>query len=243
MVERRWRDDPELVHTQAVLDEAEAILDEAAQNMQQLPTLDYVERVKRKSDRNRNIVLAGVGLVAALALIIGSFAFRDSTKNAAQLAVNNSAMATYDQAIQELRSQGVPESELPPPPITPTDSQEIDIAGLVSATKAAVLADIRGDPSFRGPEGRMGPNGIPCDPAIFPECVGPEGAEGQPGTPGDNGPKGDTGDTGAPGRGIAATTQNPDDPCQRIVSYSDGTTETWNTCPPPPAEPDNPDGP
>lgn len=250
----------------SVLDQAEQVLNNAAQHAQLVPTVEYIKRVERKSDRNRNVVIAVVLLISILGLVIGTLAYTQGVKNAAQLSVNDSALKTYNEAIVELRAQGVPEDQLPPPPILAADpgaGQSVNVDGLIDAASAKVLAEVRGNPAYRGANGLGGPGGPvgpPCNPNINPDCVGPGGAQGQPGTPGSNGTngvdgtngtdgtngangvdgapggEGPKGDTGAPGRGITGS-EPTDDPCTRKVNFSDGTSEFWNTCPAPAAEP------
>lgn len=238
----------------SVLDQADRVLAEAAQNVQKMPTYEYVKKVERRSDRNRNVVIAVVLLISIIALVVGSIAYSDGVRNATQISINETALDTYNEAIQELRAKGVPESELPPPPAQPTGSAEVDVDGLIEATSAKVIANIRNNPALTGPMGDRGPAGEPCDPAINPACVGPEGDEGQPGKPGTSGTPGTPGTPGSPGtpggegpkgdagpKPVAASfDRDGAGSCRYITTYDDGSTLAApapdNMCSPAPIE-------
>lgn len=229
------------MHSNPVLDEAEAILDEAIKHAPELATKDDVKRGERKSDRNRTIILCGVALIAILAFIGAGYAIERSNVNSAQTAVNTSALKTYDQAIAELRAQGVPEEQLPPPPVTPTDTQEIDVDGLVTAASAKVLAQIRNDPNFTG---QRGPEGAPCDPLVNPSCQGPAGANGTNGIDGENGVNGRDstvpGPAGEPPSGWETAFPNGTSKCDRAVPFDPNAPRyncVYTPNPPPPEEP------
>lgn len=92
----------------------------------------------------------------------------------------------------------------------PTDAQ------LRAAAQAVVAAD---PDAFRGPRGPEGQDGG-------------MGENGRDGLDGKDGRDGIDGKDGEPGRGIASTAADPDDPCTRVVTFTDGTTEDWQVCPP-----------
>lgn len=108
-----------------------------------------------------------------------------------------------------------------------------------------------GQPGTSGTPGAIGQAGINGVDGVSPACLaepdlcrgvngidgingvnGASGLPGKAGEPGAPGAPGRDGMNGTDGRGIVATEQDPDDPCTRIVRYSDSTMERWNTCSP-----------
>lgn len=80
--------------------------------------------------------------------------------------------------------------------------------------------------------------------AANPPAPGPPGDVGQPGTAGDPGVQGDVGPGGPPGadgRSITGSSQDPNDPCVRVLTFSKPPVEErWPVCGPPQAPPPDP---
>lgn len=181
---------------QAAEEFEQSIEDEVAQ----IPTRADVNRVARRSDRNRTVVLCVIGLVSILALLLGGRAIQGVAEATAANKINAGAIDALNQARDQLRSQGVPEKDLPSVVPQPSPGADIDVNSIIQATKAIILAQIRDDPNFRGPTGLEGPPGKPCDPLANVLCVGPQGI---PGAQGVEGPQGVQGQPGVQGeRGI-----------------------------------------
>lgn len=189
-------------------------LEASAQEAELLPTRDDLRRSNRRSDRNRDITIATVALIAIIAVAFSYFNSEQIDDLSTATAINTGSIEALDDAREDLRAAGVPESELPPPLVI-NDTEPVDVDALVRATEATILARIRIDEEFRGvagipgKEGRMGPPGItpPCmsepaqcegaDGLMGPE--GPQGPQGPQGIQGDQGPQGLQGDEGPQG--------------------------------------------
>lgn len=197
------------------LDDALVQFEESAQSV---PTRSELNRVEHKSDRNRTIAIALAILIGLASLAYNVFNTSQIAETAAESQLNSESIEALRLVRDQLRESGVPESELPPE-IPPTDVDGgVDLSAIVQATAAIVLADVRSDPRYRGPQG---PDGLPCDPVFDERCIGPEGAEGEPGEPGADspcvadieacrGPQGPAGPVYSPA--IAVFTRlNPDD--------------------------------
>lgn len=139
--------------------------------VQCLPTRGDLDRVSRRSDRNRRVTIAIVALIAITALIVGYFNSRDLDEVSTATAINTGSIETLNQARNELRASGVPENELPPA-ITVLPGAPVDVDALVAATQATILATIRTDPQFRG---AAGVSGVSCEPSVNPACIGRAG--------------------------------------------------------------------
>lgn len=200
MVDRRFLDDNG--DAKPPLEQARIVLSEMSDEMGNLPTRTEVERTNRRSDRNRNIAVAlsmiiAIGAAIAVAVFVPRLVKVETTT-----ALNTSSIEAYQEAIQQLRASGVPESQLPPPlPAAAANGEEVDVNSVVQAAAAIVLARVRTDPAYRGEPGGVGAAGAvgpPCDP-VNPACRGPEGAVGTNGTNGIDGKDGTNGTNGLNG--------------------------------------------
>jgi len=181
-----------------------------------------------------------------------------------------SALASLDQANSALRARGQAPVGAPPNPDDPSAAITAAVAARVIAqlppsptaqqvadlVAPAALARVTGpttqqladavagyyqaNPPARGPRGEPGPGPTAdqIDAAVAQEYAAnppPPGRDGTDGTDGRDGAP------GADGRSITGSFQDPDDPCTRVLTFSQPPTEErWNTCPsaPPPAEPE-----
>lgn len=193
------------------MDQAIEILKDNAEHARSLPSKEDLRLNRRAGDRNRNITLIGVALIAVAALVFSSVNNSAINDTAAATAINTGSIKALNDARDQLRAAGVPESQLPPPVVI-NQSQPIDVDALVNATAATILAKIRTDPTYRGAAGLqgdvgpIGPGGVPgAAPACLATPTACQGADGKPGAPGapgidgSQGPKGDQGDQGIQG--------------------------------------------
>lgn len=170
---------------------------EVTRQVKQTPTQEDLERLRRRSDRNRNIVLCVVLAIAIFALFFGWRAMTAQAKNAAADQLREERIKSLQEANDKRAAQGLP-------PIVPPPSEEGNVSSIVEAAKAGLLEDIKNDPRFRGDPGFPGPpgeRGDPCLPTVL-GCIGPpgeRGVPGPPGVPGDPGSTGVAGPTGPPG--------------------------------------------
>lgn len=194
--------------------------------------------------RAMRVTIAIVALIALSALATAIYVLPKVATTQSQTELNTASLNAYGEAIDELRRQGVPESQLPPAlPASPTD--ELDVNAIVQASAATVLAHIRSNPAFRG---QPGTPGQPCNPNAEPLCQGPRGEPGTNGTngvngvdgadgkDGENGQNGQDGQDGAPGKDAptpssAEFVRNDDGTCVYRTTYSDGSATNAQTNP------------
>jgi hypothetical protein len=168
--------------------------------VREMPTKADVSRVERKAKRGNQVTIAIVALIAIAALVWGYINSQETARVAAANEINYGSIQVLNAARDQLKAQGVPEKDLPPIVQAPAPGQPVDINALAQAAAALVLADIRTDPAFRGPEGGRGADGKPCDPIDNVLCRGPGGAPGENGTNGVDGKNGENGTNGVDGR-------------------------------------------
>lgn len=225
--------------------DVETLMTETIDQARELPTVDDLDRVDRRRRRSQTVTIAIVALIAIIGVVWGYL----NSQTIAATQLNAASVQALDDVRTQLRAQGVPESQLPPP-VTVVSGPEVDVNAIVQASSALVLAQIRNDPKFKG---QPGIPGQPCQPTT-PACVGPAGTNGEPGkdgaqgdagTPGsspaclstpdacqgaqgakgDQGDKGDQGVAGPPGptpTGAAFVGDGVND-CALEITYSDGT--------------------
>lgn len=235
---RHELDDPlATIHHLPVAEQVAVLMDDT---QQQYPTRADLNRVERKSGRNRTVTIAVVALIAIAALVFGYFNSTAISQATTVGQLNTASIDALSKAREELKAQGVPEADLPVVP-TVVSGPDVDVNSIVQAASALVLADIRTDPAFRGPTGLTGQAGLPCDPIAQPLCRGPageRGIEGVQGGPGLNGItpvcvdtptqcQGAAGDRGTDGAN-APTPQSArfdlvEGQCVYTTVYSDGT--------------------
>jgi hypothetical protein len=160
------------------LGQVEDLLGDTVNRVRQLPTRQDLDRVSNKSARNRTIAICVALSLGIVSVIISVLTAYNQGQTAAAAAINASSIQALQQARDELRRSGVPEESLPAVPLP--NQPMINTDALVDATTALVLAKIRTDPKFRG---ETGADGMPCDPTVYPECIGPKGDPGPAGPP------------------------------------------------------------
>lgn len=227
-------------HDLSPVEEIEALAAENVEQVRQLPSRGDLARVDRRRQRGNWVTIGVVALIAVGALVFGYFNSREIADQGSINALNSAAITALEQTRDKLRSEGVPEADLPttPAPVLAGPGQPVvDINSIVQTVMALVLSEIRGDPAFKGPSGLNGTNGTSCL-ATDPACVGAKGDQGDkgvagdPGLKGDQGDKGDKGDTvqgepGTPGKDAptpmsAEFVADGNGGCNYVTTYSDG---------------------
>lgn len=227
------------------LDAADKMVDDVQQRTGGIMTKQQLMGAQRRNAQSVRVTIAIVGLIAVIALISATIvAFKIAQLESANT-LRAASIKILEEANVDRQAIGLP--PLPVPRLDETDEVltpvQVDLRAISDAAAATVLRQIRDDPSFRGPPGQ------PCDPQTNLQCQGPRGVDSI--VPGPTGPaprcedepgESCVGPKGTTGRGISGTAQSPADPCTRVITYTDGTTENWNTCPPVPPEPGDTDG-
>ena len=108
--------------------------------------------------------------------------------------------------------------------------------GRPGATGRQGLPGVRGPAGPKGDRGPLGPKGDPCLASVDPTCVGPKGDSGTAGDAGAKGDKGEKGDTGATGAAGAKGDTGP-------AGATGNTGDTGPQGPPGPAGDPGPAGP
>jgi len=223
---------------------AEDLKQSVEEGVAQMPTRDDVYRVERRAQRRQQVTVAIVALIAIISLVWGYINSQENAETAAANQINSASIDALNAARDQLKAQGVPEKDLPPVVQAPAPGQPVDINALAQAAAALVLADIRTDPAFRGPEGGRGADGKPCDPVDNVKCIGPpgdvgkqgpegkEGPQGKQGEPGVNGANGNDGSPGKDAPTIVSGEFHDSDPapavvnCTYVLTLSDGSERT-----------------
>lgn len=218
----------------------ERLMNDTVAEVRQMPTRKDLARLDRRRQRSQTITVAIVAFIAIIGVLWGYF----NSQTIAATQLNSASVQALDDVRTQLRAQGVPESQLPPP-VTVVSGPDVDVNAIVQASSALVLAKIRSDPAYRGTPGlpgqpcqpttpacvgAVGDKGIPGDPGLTPACVSTINAcQGPPGVKGDQGEqgvKGDKGDTvvgpSGPTPDTAAFVGDGEPDCAYVVTYSDG---------------------
>lgn len=227
--------------------EEESPLDALAHVIQEQPTKRDLDRTERRAYRTSHVGVAFSLLIAIVALVMSYFNSSDIAETKVSQKLHASSIAALRQANEKLQAQGLPTLPVPQP------GETLDADILSQAAAALVLAQIKGDPTYRGATGTKGAKGEPgkpclpttsscrgprgtegrpgedCDPVIKPACTGPQGQQGVQGEPGTNGTNGTDGNDGTNGRGITKVefhdlNENPGlRDCVAVFFYTDNT--------------------
>lgn len=214
--------------------------------------IEKFELQERKTNRTLKVAVALSVLVALISLLANYKQARDLAKQTTANELN----ATSIKLLQEANATRE-EAGLPPIPVPESSSEagsEVDVNSLVKSVTTLVLAEIRDNPEYRGPQGPSGPIG-PVGPIGPNGDSGTQGKSGEPGIQGEQGPigfqgiqgaqgpqgiqgeQGPQGPQGIPGRSITNTSlvNNAGD-CRLIISYSVGEPDNLDVndlvCPP-----------
>lgn len=171
------------------LDRASELIDQVEQRTGGVASKKQLISVQRRTSRLLYAAVAICLLISLATAVVVAIMIPRLVRTETGLAVNSAAIQSAIDTREELRRSGVAEQDLPPIPETQPTDQGVDIGAIVDTITAQVLAEIRNDPRYRGPNGLPGE---PCDPVINPAC------KGVPGDPGDNGSDGAKGDKGDP---------------------------------------------
>lgn len=218
------------LHTPLSMGEAITLLEDAHEDAKQLPSKQSFELHERRTNR-----LVRVGVAIAMLFSLSSVLFnfwqaREIARVTTANQLNETSIKLLQEANKAREEVGLPPLPIPTP-TTPNESpQEVDVNALVQSVAAIVLAEIQGNPEFRGQSGEQGKPGEPCDPSVNPECKGPkgdegpEGPEGPQGIPGENGEQGEQGEKGDQGRSVVTSQPEViDGDCRFVTRYDDGT--------------------
>lgn len=188
---------------------------------------DRVPPVGLTGRQRREVVLIAAELIAA-------------DPDLSEADVVDAVLARIPQPDDGRRGRPGPAGPTGPAGIAAEPPTTAEIRALVEAVYQADPPDPGEDGSngAQGPKGDTGPAGKDATPDMVAtavdrycsargECLGPQGVPGDPGSAGPAGPKGDPGDPGTPGRGIASIACDSATPFTLTVTYSDGTTATY----------------
>lgn len=193
--------------------------------------IEKFELQERKTNRTLKVAVALSVLVALISLLANYKQARDLAKQTTANELN----ATSIKLLQEANATRE-EAGLPPIPVPESSSEagsEVDVNSLVKSVTTLVLAEIRDNPEYRGPQGPQGPNGVPGTPGIpgEPGTPGETGEPGPIGLQGIQGSQGPQGTQGIPGRGVESfgPIRLETGECVFRTTYTDGTSETFST--------------
>lgn len=167
---------------EARADRVENALTDLGKQVRATPSKAEVQEVKNKARWQAASAVIISFLIALTSLGWSGVNSSDIADNTARAAATEQSVKSLQDANEKLAARGLPQIPVPEP------GQQIDINGLVNSVSALVLADIAGDPRFKGSEGDAG----------SPGEEGRIGHTGEGGQPGSDGARGQDGDTPVP---------------------------------------------
>lgn len=178
----KWRMNSYGENDSTAADRVETALADLGTQVRETPTKRDVEHAKSFTRWFTTLGVIVSTVIAVVSLSWSGLNSSDIADNSAKAAVTDQSIKSLQDANEKLAARGLPQIPVPAP------GQQVDINGLVNSVSALVLADITGDPRFKGHEGSTG----------RPGEDGRIGRTGEPGQPGTDGSRGLNGETPVP---------------------------------------------